>query len=110
MYTSTVLWDNDLVDRKEDIMNVKQFTDDETITLDTVRKRPCISEGGECHIVSSYTIFDDGGHVAVTDKVDVDVFATAAEAYMWVGSMGSKRDDSRSADKHVHDVRFHNMD
>lgn len=37
-------------------MNIKTFTDDEVITLNTVRKRPCISEGGECHIVSCYTI------------------------------------------------------
>lgn len=33
-------------------MNIKQFTDDEIIALDTVRKRPCIPEGGECRIVS----------------------------------------------------------
>lgn len=36
-------------------MDIKRFTDEIT-ALDTVRKRPCISEGGECHIVSSYTI------------------------------------------------------
>ena len=110
MYTSTVLWDNDLVDRKGNIMNVERFTDDEIITLDTVRKRPCISEGGEGHIVSSHTVFDDGEHVAVTDKVDVNVFATAAEAYGWVGSMGGKRDDSRSVDKRAYNVRFHAID
>lgn len=37
-------------------MDIKRFTDDEIITLNTVRKHPCISEGGECYIVSSYTI------------------------------------------------------
>lgn len=91
-------------------MDIKKFTDDEIITLNTVRKHPCISEGGECYIVSSYTIFDDGEHIAVTDKVDVNVFATAAEAYKWVGSMSSRRDDSCSVQKHVYNVRFHNMD
>lgn len=91
-------------------MDVKKFTDDEIITLNTVRKHPCIPEGGECYIVSSYTIFDDGEHIAVTDKVDVNVFATAAEAYRWVESMSGRRDDSRSVRKHVYSVRFHNMD
>jgi hypothetical protein len=91
-------------------VDIKKFTDDEIITLNTVRKHPCISEGGECYIVSSYTIFDDGEHIAVTDKVDVNVFATAAEAYKWVGSMSSKRDDSCSVQKHVYNVRFHNTD
>lgn len=37
-------------------MDTEKFTDDEIITLNTVRKYPCISEGGECHIVSGYTI------------------------------------------------------
>ena len=110
MYTSAILSDNDLVNRKENIMNIKRFTDDEITTLNTVRKRPCISEGGECHIVSSYTIFDDGEHIAVTDKADVNVFATAAEAYEWVGSMSGRRDDSCSVDKHVYSVRYHAID
>lgn len=91
-------------------MNIKQFTDDEIITLNTVRKRPCISEGGECYIVSRYTIFDDGEHIAVTDKADVNVFATAAEAYEWVGSMSSRRDDSCSVDKRAYSVRYHAID
>lgn len=90
-------------------MDIENFTDDEIITLDTVRKHPCVSEGGECHIVSSYTIFDDDEHIAVTDKVDVNVFATAAEAYNRVGLMGSRRDDSRSVREHVHNVRFHTI-
>lgn len=75
-----------------------------------MRKHPCVSEGGECHIVSSYTIFDDGEHIAVTDKVDVNVFATVAGAYTWARSMSSKRDDSRSVQKHAYSVRFHNID
>lgn len=89
---------------------IKQFTDDEIITLNTVRKCPCISEGGECYIVSCYTIFDDSEHIAVIDKVDVNVFATAAEAYKWVALMSGKADDSCSAQKHVYNVRFHAID
>ena len=91
-------------------MDIKQFTDDEIITLNTVRERQCISDGGECYIVSSYTIFDDGEHIAVTDKVDVNVFATVAEAYKWVGSMSSRRDDSCSVQKHAYSVRFHTIE
>lgn len=91
-------------------MDIKKFTDDEIITLNTVRERPCISDGGECYIVSSYTIFDDGEHIAVTDKVDVNVFATVAEAYTWVGSMSSRRDDSCSVQKRAYSVRFHTID
>ena len=86
-------------------MDIEKFTDDEIITPNTVRKRPCISEGGECHIASNYTIFDDGEHIAVTDKV----FATAAEAYTWVGSMSNRRDDSCPVDKHAYSVRFHTV-
>lgn len=70
MYTSAILLDNDLVNRKEDIMNIEQFT----------------------------------------DKVDVDVFAAVAEAHKWVALMSCKVDDSRSADKHVYDVRYHAID
>lgn len=82
---------------------------DEIIALNTVRKRPCISEGGECHIVSCYTIFDDGEHIEITDKVDVDVFATVPEAYRWAALMSGKVDDSRSVQKHTYNVRFHNI-
>lgn len=90
-------------------MNIETFTDDEIITLDTVRAHPCISEGGECHIVSRHTIFDDGEDIEITDKVDVDVFATAAEAYKWAAVMSCKADDSRSVRKHTHNVSSHNI-
>lgn len=91
-------------------MDTKKFTDDEIITLNTVRKHACISEGGECYIVSSYTIFDDCEHVEITGKADVNVFATADEAYKWVGLMSSKRDDSCSVQKHTYSVRHHVID
>lgn len=88
---------------------IKTFTDDEITTLNTVRKHPCISEGGECYIVSCYTIFDDGENIEITDKVDVNVFATAAEAYKWAAVMSCKADDSCSVQKHTYNVRFHNV-
>lgn len=91
-------------------VDIEQFTDDEIITPDTVRKRPCISEGGGCHIVSSHTVFGDGGHIAATDKVDADVFATAAEAYKWARSMSGRRGDSCPVQRHAYSVRFHTID
>ena len=91
-------------------MDIERFTDDETIALDTVRKRPCISEGGECRIVPRHAIFDDGEHIAATDKVGVDAFATVAGAYGRVAPMGHKVDGSRSADGHVYGVRHHAVD
>lgn len=91
-------------------MDIEQSTDGETITLDTVRERRCIPEGGECRIVSSHTVFDDGGHIAATDKADADVFAAAAEACTWAGSMGSRRGDPCPVDRHAHSVRFHDID
>ena len=56
-------------------MNIKTFTDDEIITLNTVRAHPCISEGGECYIVSCYTIFDDGENIEITDTRSTSMFS-----------------------------------
>ena len=53
------------------ILISKKFTDDE------IRKIPCIASSGECYIVSVYFIHDNGCHI------EVNVFATAAEAYKW---------------------------
>lgn len=91
-------------------IEVEKFTDDETITLDTVRKHPCISECGGCHIVSRHTMFGDGGHIAVTDKAGVNAFAAAAGAYGWVGSVSSRRDGSRPVQKRAYGVRLHDID
>lgn len=85
-------------------MDIETSTDDEAITPDTVRKRPCIPEGGGCH-----TVFDDGGHIEITDKADVDVFATVPEAYKWAAPMGGKADGSRPVRKHTYDVRSHDI-
>lgn len=90
-------------------MNIKTFTDDEIITLNTVRERPCISEDGGCYIVSCCTVFDDGEHTEITDKVDVDVFATVPEVYEWAAQMSGKVDDPCSVQKHTCSVRFHNI-
>lgn len=89
--------------------NIKRITDEEIINLNAIRKRPCITDGGECYIVSCYRIFDDGEYVEITDKTDVNVFATAVEANEWVAKMAAKSDDSDSVIKHTRSVRHHNI-
>ena len=76
-------------------VDIENFTDGETIALG---------------IVSSRTAFDDGGRIAVADRVDADVLAAAAEACTRVGSMGGERDGSRSAGERAHGVRPRDMD
>lgn len=38
----------------------KRITDAEIIALNEVRKRPCITESGECCIVTGIRAYDDG--------------------------------------------------
>lgn len=89
--------------------NIKRITNEEIFALNTVCKRPCITESGECYIVSSYRIFDDGEHIEVTDKTDVNVFATEIEANEWVAKMAAKSDESDSVIKHVRSVHHHSV-
>lgn len=87
----------------------KKFTDDEIRTINFGRKIPCISPIGECYIVSVYFIHDNGRHIEVTDKLDVNVFATAAEAYKWVAKMAMRFDESNIPTKRAYVVSFHAM-
>jgi hypothetical protein len=89
--------------------NIKKFTDDEIRTINVGRKIPCINSSGECYIVSVYFIHDNGRHIEVTDKLDVNVFATAAEAYKWVAKMVMRFDESCIPTKRAYIVRFHAM-
>lgn len=89
--------------------NIKRFTDDEITALNAVRKRPCITEGGECFIVSCYRIVDIDEHIEITDKTDVNVFATEAEANEWVAKMAAGSHDSVSDVKHVRSVCCHQI-
>lgn len=91
-------------------MGIERFTDGETIAPDTVRKRPCIPEGGGCRIASRRAVFDDGGHIAATDRADADAFAAVAEACERAAPMGCKADGSRSAGKHAYGVRYRAID
>lgn len=50
-----------------------------------------------------------GRHIEITDKLDVNVFATAAEAYKWVAKMAMRYDESHIPTKRAYVVSFHAM-
>lgn len=90
--------------------NIRKFTDGEIRTINVGRKISCINSSGECYIVSVYFIYDNGHHIEITDKLDVNVFATAGEAYKWTAKMTMMFDDSCIPTKRAYTVRFHAMD
>lgn len=90
--------------------NIRKFTDDEIRTINVGRKIPCINPSGECYIVSVYFIYDNEPYIEVTDKLDVNVFATAVEAYKWAAKMIMMFDESCISTKRAYIVRFHAMD
>lgn len=89
--------------------NIRKFTDDEIRSINADRKIPCINSG-ECYIVSVYFIYDNYRHIEVTDKFDINVFATADEAYKWALKMTMMFDDSCMTTKRAYAVRFHAID
>ena len=54
--------------------------------------------------------FNGERHIEVMDKFDVNVFATAAEAYKWAAKMTMMFDESCIPTKRAYIVRFHAMD
>lgn len=89
--------------------NAKRITDAEIIALNEVRKRPCIKESGECFIVTSVRIFDDGERFEVIGGSDVNVFAAEREAREWIAKMMAGKRDADLAIKHAYTVRFHQV-
>lgn len=89
--------------------NAKRITDAEIIALNDVRKRPCITEGGECFIVTSIRIYDDGERFEVDSVHDVNVLATEREAREWTAKMMLGKDDADLAIKHAYTVRCHTL-
>lgn len=83
--------------------NIRKFTDDEIRTINVGRKIPCINSG-ECYIVSVYFIYDNDRHI------EVNVFATVAEAYKRAAKMTMMFDESCVPTKRAYVVRFHAMD
>ena len=87
----------------------KRITDAEIIALNEVRKRPCITDGGECCIVTSVRIFDDGERFEIDSVHDVNVLATEREAREWVAKMMLGKDDADPAIKHTYTLRCHKV-
>lgn len=88
---------------------IKRITDDEIIALNNVRKRQCITECGECFIVTSIRIYDDGERFEVDSVHDVNVFATEREASEWAAKMMHGNDDADLVVKHAYTVRCHTL-
>lgn len=88
---------------------IKRITDAEIIALNDVLKRPCITDGGECFIVTSIRIYDDGERFEVDSVHDVNVLATEREAREWVAKMMLGKDDADIAVKHAYTVRCHTL-
>lgn len=89
--------------------NINRITDEEIIALNDVRKRPCITEGGECYIVSRINIFHDDDIFEVMSVDDVNVHAIEREAREWVAKMTLSANDSCYAIKRSYTIRCHNV-
>ena len=56
------------------------FTDEQIIAHNAKRDTPCMTEDGECFIVTKFRIYQELPTIEVTDAQDVAVFATEREA------------------------------
>lgn len=88
---------------------IKRISDAEIIALNDVRKRKCITDGGECFIVTSIRIYDDGERFEVDSVHDINVLATEREASEFVAKMMLGKDDADLAVKHAYTVRCHTL-
>ena len=91
-----------------DSVTRETVSDARVIELDGIRRKPCVTESGECFVVSRARVFDDGEVFEVERVTNVNVFATEAEAEEWVRRM--YRAESDSVIKHVYTVRCHHVD
>lgn len=87
----------------------KRITDAEIIALNEVRKRPCVTENGECCIVTSIRVYNDGERFEVDSVHDANVLATEREAREWIAKMMLGKDDADLAIKHTYTVRCHKV-
>ena len=88
--------------------NIKRITDEEIFALNTVRKRPCITESGECYIITTVHVYDDGEHFEVRAN-DSNVLATEREAREFVAKRMLSKDDSCYPIKYTYTIRCHNV-
>lgn len=88
---------------------IKHISNDEILALNRVRRRPCITESGECYVVTAMRVYDDGEVYRIDSAHDTNVLATEREAREWVAKMALDEDDADSAVKHVYTVRCHSV-
>lgn len=89
--------------------NIKRITDEEIIALNTVRNRPCITESGECYIITTVHVYDDGEHFEIDRAHDTNVLATEREAREFVAKRMLSKDDSCYPIKHTYTIRCHHV-
>ena len=88
---------------------IKRIIYTDILEQNALRNVPCITEGGECCIVTSVRIFDDGERFEVIGGSDVNVFAAEREAREWIAKMMAGKRDADLAIKHAYTVRFHQV-
>lgn len=91
-------------------METKTLTDAEIVELNAKRKVPCISDSGECWIVRTAKIYDDGEHFEVDGLRDVNVFATQRKAHEFVAKMALEYDLDDTPYKFASYIYCHNVE
>ena len=89
--------------------NVTRETIDDAriIELDGIRRKPCLTESGECYVVSKARVYDNGEAFEVERVIDVNVFATVAEAEEFARRMYNAHEESVA--KYVYTIRYHHV-
>ena len=80
----------------------KIITDEAILALNEIRKRRCITDGGECVVVRKFRIACDETGAALLGFADINVFATEAEANNFIAKMELQRSDTTSFEKYTY--------
>lgn len=88
---------------------IKRISNDEILALNKVRKRPCITESGDCYIITAVRVYDDGEVYRIDSVHDTNVLATEREARAFIARMTLDNDDACSSVKTTYTVRCHNV-
>ncbi len=87
----------------ESAAEVKELSDQAIREMNA--RRPCITEGGECHVVKSISAYVEGDCLTAWKITDMAVFATAREACEYAAKMTlDMYKDVESTGKHMYTV------
>ncbi len=84
-----------------------QFTNAQISEISKCRKTPCVSDCGECYIVSALCISFDSYEVELIGSKDVNVFATEVEARKWIAKQINQLDHACSFYQTTYTLRNH---